>query len=360
MHICFVNTNIAWGGGERWVQQFARLSRDAGHFVSVIAHPASELALCLQKEQGIVLHTARLKNISFLNPKHYLKLAHFFSTQRVDTVIMSLPRDLKIAGLAAKYAGLQRIIYRRGIDVPVKNTWLNTFFYQKVIHRLICNSQATKKSVLSNNPKLIADERICIVPNAFDIAEFDARPVKALALRPDKAITIGCAARLTPQKGLHLLLEAMALLAQQGEQFRLLLAGSGELKAKLQNMSRQLGIEEHTQFLGFVHDIKSFYASIDIFALPSLFEGFGYALVEAARCGKPAVAFNVSSNPEVLLHEKTGLLANPNDPKDFADKIQRLMRDTNLRTSMGQAAQKHALHFDTAHAYACFENAIKG
>lgn len=358
MRICFVNTNVAWGGGERWTHQFSRLARDAGHEVAVLAQDQGELAARLSGEPGIALHALPLGNLSFLNPRMHLRLVRLFKAMDTDTVVMALPRDLKAAGPAARRAGVRRIVYRRGIDIPVKNTAMNRWLYGRVITRLICNTEATCRSVLEANAHLIAQDRIRIVNNGFDVAEFDARPALPMLSRNAGETIIGCAARLTPQKGIHLLLEAAAILSRRGHRFRVVIAGSGELEPRLRARSEQLHLAKRTEFLGFVKDIKSFYAGIDILALPSLFEGFGYVLIEAGRCAKPAVAFDISSNPEVVLDGQTGLLADPGNPEDFADKLERLMTDPALAQGMGRAARDHALTYDTARVYSDFEAAL--
>lgn len=358
MRIAFVNTNVAWGGGERWTHQFSRLARDAGHHVTVLAHTDGELARRLANESSIAVHPIRLGNLSFLNPLTTRKVAKLFRTEQVDTVVMCLPRDLKVAGPAAQKAGVARIVFRRGIDVPVKDTAMNRKLYGKVITRLICNTNATRRSVLTANPNLIPADLIRVVNNGFDVAEFDARPATPMFTKRNGEIVIGCAARLTEQKGIPLLLHAAAILKKRGREFTIALAGSGALELELKAQAQELGLEKQIKFLGFVEDIKSFYASIDILALPSLFEGFGYVLIEAGRCGKPAVAFDVSSNPEVVRDGETGLLAAPGDARDFADKLNTLMKDPALLQRMGQEAREHAVTYDTTITYRQFEDAL--
>lgn len=82
--------------------------------------------------------------------------------------------------------------------------------------------------------------------------------------------------------------------------------------------------------------------TIDIFVLPSLWEGFGYVTVEAMACRKPVVAFNTSGNPEIILHEKTGFLVETLNLKSMADYIMKLAVEPDLRKSMGLAGRKRA------------------
>jgi glycosyltransferase involved in cell wall biosynthesis len=80
--------------------------------------------------------------------------------------------------------------------------------------------------------------------------------------------------------------------------------------------------------------------SIDIFVLPSFWEGFGYVLVEAMACSKPIVAFDLSSNPEIIDRDKTGFLIKPFDTKAMTDTLEHLATDHTLRVSMGKAGRQ--------------------
>ncbi|OIO06193.1 MAG: hypothetical protein AUJ49_00060 [Desulfovibrionaceae bacterium CG1_02_65_16] len=341
-HLCFFNTNRPWGGGEQWHLTNALMARDHGYRVSVVANEGSVLAERIAAA-GIPLHTPRLGGLSFLNPAAMTGLVRFFRREAVDAVLLCLPRDVKAGGVAARLAGVPDIIYRRGIAVPVRNRLSNRLLYGRVITKLIVNSLETKRCVLAENPRLIDDARIHLIYNGFDAAAFDARESRPLLARRPGEIVIGNAGRLTPQKGQRLLLDAAALLkARQAPPFRVLIAGAGELEAELKAQADRLGLNDAVEFVGFVQDMKAFHQSIDIFALPSLWEGFGFVLAEAMCLGLPVAAFNVSSIPEVVEHGVTGLLGEPT-PEALAENLLKLMRDERLRRTLGEAGRKRLL-----------------
>lgn len=357
--LCFFNSNRPWGGGEHWHLENALLARDRGYRVSVVAGRGSVLAKRLEGVAGIRLFTPDLGGMSWLNPFAIARLARFFRQEQVDAVLLCLPRDVKAGGLAAKLAGVPDIIYRRGIAVPVRDRLTNRFFYGRVLTKLIVNSLETKRCVLAENPALIADDRIHLVYNGFDAAEFDARQSQPLVPRRGDEIVIGNAGRLTRQKGQALLLEAAALLAQQPLPFRVLIAGAGELEAELKAQAARLGLGERVEFLGFVTDMKAFHQSIDIFALPSLWEGFGFVLTEAMCMGLPVAAFGVSSIPEVVADGETGLLCPP-DAAALAANLLTLMRDEALRRRLGAKGRERALAlFDKDKTFAQLEACLR-
>ena len=92
-----------------------------------------------------------------------------------------------------------------------------------------------------------------------------------------------------------------------------MIAGEGKLKESLLQKSVEEGVAEQLRFLGFVDNMPQFLHSIDIFLLPSHWEGFGYVIAEAMYCEKPVVAFNVSSNPEIVSNNETGFLVEHGD-----------------------------------------------
>ena len=121
------------------------------------------------------------------------------------------------------------------------------------------------------------------------------------------------------QKGQRYLIEIAKRLKDKGLKFKILIAGEGKCLDQLKQLAMELSVSNEINFLGFVKDIRCFMNSIDIFVLPSLWEGFGYVIVEAMAAGKPVVAFDVSSNPEIIRDEKSGYLVNTFDVNAFAE-----------------------------------------
>ncbi|EPR42678.1 glycosyl transferase group 1 [Desulfovibrio sp. X2] len=338
--ICLFNSNRAWGGGEKWFFDHARLLSERGWTVSAVANVPSELGDRLERRGGIPLLRLPLGNTSFLNPAILLRLSAFFRAQGVEKVIFALPADMKAGGLAARLAGVPDIIFRRGIALPTRDTFFNRFLFRRVLTKLLCNSNDTKRMVLSKNPALIPQERIRVIPNGLDLAAFDAQPGKPLVPVEPGLVTIGAAGRLTKQKGHEYLLQAVAGLKGRGVPFRLLLAGSGELEQDLRRQADGLGISDVVRFLGFVEDIKGFYASLDVLACSSLWEGFGYTLVEAMAMRLPIASFGGSNIPEIVADGETGLLSPPRDATALAANLERLVLDQDLRAGMGEAGRR--------------------
>jgi len=333
--VCFFNTSRTWGGGEKWHFDIAHRLGGDDIAVQVATFPGSELA---ERARDAALPVAEFSvgKFSFLNPLLLWRLVRFFRCEAITTVILNLPSDLKAAGVAARLAGVPQIVYRRGSAIPIKPSLLNRFLFRRVVTDVIANSEETRRTVLARKSDLFPADRIRVIYNGIDLEAFDQEPVQQIYQRREGEIVLGHAGRLSRQKNQVFLLEMVRLLKDAGVKCRLLIAGKGPLEADLEVRSRALGLVEQVLFLGFQEYIRPFLSSIDIFLLSSRWEGFGYVLVEAMAAGKPVVAFDNTSNPEIVENQVSGLLVPTEDLQAFAAAIQELIQNPNRMLEMGR------------------------
>ncbi|MBE9468694.1 MAG: glycosyltransferase [Bacteroidetes bacterium] len=337
-NICFFNSCKAWGGGEKWHYDIAILLQKKKYSITLITNKHSEL-YNRAVNSNIQTISIKISNLSFLNPIKLLKISRLFKKHSSNTVILNLPSDLKAAGIAAKIAGVENIIYRRGSAIPIKNSFLNRFLFKKIITEVIVNSNETKKTLNANNPNMIDEKKIKLVYNGIDLKKYD-KTISKIYKKENNEIILGSAGRLSKQKAQKYLIDIAGKLKLKNINFKLLIAGDGELKSELVAYAKKLNVENEVVFLGFVENIKTFMNSLDIFLLTSLWEGFGYVIVEAMACKKPTVAFNVSSNPEIIADKKTGFLIDNFDIDEFTEKIELLICDEKLREKFGNEARE--------------------
>lgn len=332
--VCFFNTSRTWGGGEKWHFDIAHRLGGDDIAVQVATFPGSELA-DRARSAGLPVAEFPVGKFSFLNPYLLCQLVRFFRREKITTVILNLPSDLKAAGVAARLAAVEQIVYRRGSAIPIKPSLLNRFLFRRVVTDLIANSEETKRTVLARKSDLFPADRIRVIYNGIDLKAFDEEPVRQSYQRREGEIVLGHAGRLSRQKNQAFLLEMVRLLKDAGIKCRLLIAGKGPLEAELRARCHDLGLAEEVVFLGFQSEIRSFMAAIDIFLLCSLWEGFGYVLVEAMAASRPVVAFAASSTPEVVQDQVSGLLVPAGDKEAFFAALQELIRDPEHRAELG-------------------------
>ena len=170
----------------------------------------------------------------------------------------------------------------------------------------------------------------------------DRAPARAALGLSDEMLVLGTLGRLTEQKGQRVLLQALARLASEHTNAVLFLAGTGPLRKSLEAEADRLGIADRVRFLGMRRDREHLYAAMDIFVLPSQWEGLSLALVEAMGAGRAVVATSVGGNPEVVTSGQTGLLVPPADPAALADALAGLAAQPDRRAALGEAAAADA------------------
>jgi sugar transferase (PEP-CTERM/EpsH1 system associated) len=192
------------------------------------------------------------------------------------------------------------------------------------------------------------ESRIRVLANGVDTGRFcklggEAERARiALGLPPNSTI-VGSVGRLVPIKDHVSLLKAVETLVSKGSEVRVVLAGDGPEKASLESFvanSSVLGGRVH--FLGDTGDVPQVLRSLDIFVLPSISEGMSNTLLEAMSCGLPVVASRVGGNRELLEDSGVGLLFEPRNVSDLAEKLSRLL-DESVRQKLGTAARSHVL-----------------
>jgi glycosyltransferase involved in cell wall biosynthesis len=183
--------------------------------------------------------------------------------------------------------------------------------------------------------------RLLRIHHGIDLREF--HPV-ARNGRPRGAdpVTLGCAARLIPGKGVDDLLRALPRVAPAG--WRLRVAGDGPERERLEAIAGALGVRERVLFLGWVADMAAFWRAVDVAVVPSgaLPEAFGMSALEAIACGVPVVATRNGGLPEIVADGECGLLVTPGDVEGIARALSLLGSDDALRERLSRGARRRA------------------
>lgn len=168
-------------------------------------------------------------------------------------------------------------------------------------------------------------------------------PSRQRAPGPLRVLAVSRLVRSDAYKGVDVLIEAVARLPSSV--CNLTIVGEGDDRSRLEALANSRGVASRVRFAGRVDDtgLSREYGTSDVFALPSLEEGFGIAYIEAATHGIPAVALCAAGASEAVLDGKTGLLAREQDPGEIAALLAELAADETLRQRLGNAARERAL-----------------
>lgn len=239
---------------------------------------------------------------------------------------------------------LPYIVSLRGSDVPgyserfsliyfpltpiIKHIWKKADF-------TIANSQGLKELALKSSPK----EEIGVIYNGIKIDEFLPGTEK-----PTNTFNILSVCRLTERKGINYLIDAMEKILKNYSKARLVLAGEGDQMENLKTQAKELSISDQVKFLGRVshEEISKIYQEAHVFVLPSLNEGMSNTMLEALSSGLPIVATDTGGTKELVTEGKNGSIIKMKDSDDIARKIQHLIKNPELRNSMGEESRKKA------------------
>ena len=214
-----------------------------------------------------------------------------------------------------------------------------------MVDAMTCCSEAVRREVVRSFEQRHIP--IVTIHNGIDVEQWtnqmsaEVRP--AVELRPNLPV-IGTVCRLKePGKGLTTLLEAVALLQQNGTPMcQVLIVGDGPAAESLHGLAARLSISKSVVFTGSRRDVPQLMGLLDVFVLPSHYEGFGIAIAEAMAAGKPVVATTVGGIPEIVKHEETGLLVPPAQPAALADAIRRCLERPQWARQLGANGRRRA------------------
>lgn len=230
-------------------------------------------------------------------------------------------------------------VWRRGLH------WMVDRWAVRRAAAVTCCSDAVRRFVIQHME--LPPERITTIHNGVDRARFDAPASlgrSQLGLQTQLPV-VGTVCRLDePKKGLAVLLQAMRLATDRGDApaWQLVIVGEGPARDGLARLSAKLGLADRVVFAGPRRDVASVLPLLDLFVCPSLYEGFGLAIVEAMMAGRPVVATAVGGIREIVRSGDTGLLVPPGDPVALAGAIQEVLRQPELATRLGREGQRRA------------------
>jgi glycosyltransferase involved in cell wall biosynthesis len=185
-------------------------------------------------------------------------------------------------------------------------------------------------------------ERMVIIPNGVDLVRF--RPEQR---RADGTVRLLCVARLVRQKGIDVLIDALARIRDRSPDWSLDIVGDGVMRNNLNRMVRSYHLEDRVHLRGFQRNLASWYHRSDVVVVPSRWEGFGVVAAEAGACGLPVIASGVGGLHDVLRDQETGILVPPDDVVALSDALLDIMSDRARRILFGHAARRHvAAQFD--------------
>jgi len=216
----------------------------------------------------------------------------------------------------------------------------------RFVDRYIAVSYANGRYLVEE--KGLPERKVHVIQNGTDLSRFNPAHVLPAGMRAEFGIgqldpVMLVAARLEPQKGHSVLLNAMPEVLHEFPSARLFCLGDGVLRQELESQRRQLGLQENVHFLGFRSDVADWLALCDFTILPSFYEGLPLVAVESLASGRTMVATAVDGTPEVIVNGRTGITVPPGDPAALAAAMCSLLRSPELRKRLADQGRAYVL-----------------
>jgi glycosyltransferase involved in cell wall biosynthesis len=305
-----------------------------GHEV-FIACPVGDQLDILKK--GGVTHVPF--DVHFRTPGEFKECKHRLRDliRKIQPTILA-PQSIRSTWLchaAAKDLPLPRITTIHNIHTPFNSLWAG-FLLNRCSDTVIFESEHEHRRLTQMG---LNSKKTLVIPSGIDTTSFYPTPRSkdlwdSIPGLDKDSIIFGCVARLSPEKAHADLLKAFQTVKKQVPNAHLILVGDGPLKADLQRLTQELGLDSSVHFAGQRANIREYISLFDVFVLASTRESLPRAAREAMACGKPVIATRVGATKEVVYHGESGLLVPPGKPQRLAESMILLGNDRAMRDAM--------------------------
>jgi glycosyltransferase involved in cell wall biosynthesis len=333
-----VDLETAWRGGQNQAFLLLKGLHERGHRAELVAAEGSALG---ERAAAIGVPVHRVSRGGFRLPTARL-IRKLLAERRFDLVHANEAHAVTAAWLARVHRRLPFLISRR-VGYPIGKSWLARARY-RAAQCIVANSEWVAQQAVASGARR---EKVEVVHEGVEIPPLPSAEERRQArrrwnVRPDAPL-MGCVGVLLPDKGQEWLIRALAALRGAFPSARLLLAGDGPCRPTLEKLTQELGLGEAVIFAGFVKDIETVYAALDVFLLPSFFEALNNSLLLAMAYQTPSIAFNRGALGEIIVHEESGLLVSGPNVEEIRSGVARLLRDRDYARKLGGAARARVM-----------------
>lgn len=349
-----------WAGAEVQLLSLMRyLARLPGFEWSVILFNEGRLAEELRK-LPVSLTVVSEQTFSPIGIAY--RLGKILRNIRPDIVHTHKYKDSLIGTLVARGVGIPHVVrVVHGLPEPFKGlrnakmvgyTAADRVITDWLVDRVVAVSWDIEKVL----KRIYDSKRVLCIHNGIDV-EAVRVTIQREAMRKkwqiaEDAMVIGTVGRLVPVKGHAILLEATRILRAAKQNVTLVVVGDGLLRSELEGTAQRLGMENAVIFAGHQDQAYDFLNMMDIFVLPSLYEGIPMVLLEALALRRPVVATGVGGIPEVIAHDRSGKLVNPGDPDELAVALKELIEMPEKAKALGVEGRRQVEQEFSAHMMA--------
>ena len=334
MKLLFVATGPGAGGTETHFATLAHALADSGDDVAAVVKRGSATASWLAGGRVRVLYGV-FRNAA--DPRGVLAVARAIAAFQPDWIVGALSKEYWPLLVVGRLAGVPVALFKH-VDFPMRP--MTKRFVPRLARPFIVVSEGMRRSFVARG---IPPGLIQMLANPIDAGRFHPAPeLRADARRTlgfgDGEVVVGYLGRLSPEKGVYALADALERAMPRAPALRALWVGNGPDEAALRaRLSASAHASRHV-LRPFTGELLPIYAALDAVAVPSIIpESFGRVAAEAEACGVPVLASRIGGIPEAVEEGTTGLLLPPRDVEAWSDALVTICADPDLRRRMGEA-----------------------
>lgn len=327
--ILLLITDLEIGGTPTVVRELALRLRDPGKVEVEVACLASSGPVADQLRAAAVHVTTLNANNAFNVIGATARLVNLIRQRSYDTVLSFLVHANTIAAIASRFCRRVRFIQSIQTTQPRPRWhWLMQTLAQHAAERIIVPTESTARVAMDRAH--VPARKIVVIPNAIDPDAFERSPMPLESPRP---YPVGFIGRLDAVKRVPVLVQQLHAMRQTfpATPVHLHIFGEGDQRWRIESEIDRLNLKRDVTMHGAVDSPQVALKQIGLLVLPSIAEGFGLVLIEAMAAGVLVVATNVAGIRDVVRHEETGLLVDPNDTMGLAFAVMRVIEEEPLR-----------------------------
>jgi len=276
-----------------------------------------------------------------------LRLARLFAARRVDVVHTHCFNTLFYGGLACLLCPRAALVHGEHGELYRQVDRRDLAIWRRLLAARAYAVYALTRDIgrLLLRLTRIPRHKVIYLPNGVELDVYrpgDGRSVREALGFSQRDVLVAALGRLVPVKNYPMLLKGLAAACRTVPRLGLVFIGGGPEDERLQGLARGLGIASRVKFLGDRDDVPDLLRAADTVAMTSLSEGMSNTLLEAMATGLPTIATAVGGNPELVVHERTGLVIPSRDDRALRDALVCLGRDAALRKRLGRAGRTRA------------------
>jgi len=366
----FYTENHVFGGGNKYMFDLMQaLINDSNQIFLYCNHKGLGVAEQRTLDPRIILKHIKIFHINFLKNLYgsnkiinrliylisiliepFLILLNIFYL--IPNILKANPDQIVVCngGYPAALSCLSMIIVGKVCRIPVVVSIVSMpvirrkfiAYYDKLLDYCIWNSiefAIVNCNSIKNNLNLLRGlplDKIHVIYNAIK-----NKQQRLFNIFEKNEVTIGCISRLDFNKGVMILLEVFKKLSHKYNYIRLLLVGTGDAYKDLQGKIQEYGLDNNIKLTGFFDgDIFTAFEQIDLFVLPSFWEGLPYSVIEACSCGRAIVATDVGGIREIIENNVSGILVPPRSEEGLLNAIEFCLNNRDIAKKMGMHARQ--------------------